>query len=404
MDSISTRIDFIKKLSKGTDKEIIMNTKSRDLKKKKCNFREIIKQLGGRLEYIKSGSFGHTFKGTVDPNDRDNEDEMSYAVKIVGYPKREIYGKPKDIKRPENAEILMLKVLREFVEKQMTPHITLPIVTFNTSIKPFVKLEEDPDIKDKIIPYAKYKLFVDKYHEGNFHKNASVLVSEWANRGDLHNFIKKKYREKTRLQFVHWQVIFFQILSVLAIIQGKYPAFRHNDLKANNILVQEIKTRKKDPYFIYCINKVIYKVPNIGYIIKLWDFDFATIPGVVDNNKVQAEWTSSHNVKPIQNRYYDVHYFFNTLIHKGFLPKFMTSSLIDNKIKSFIDRILPKKFREGKYVTKKWRIRVNEEYMTPEYILSKDPLFKDFKIDSYHKDFQDTQECVDHFKWSGKND
>ena len=45
----------------------------------------------------------------------------------------------------------------------------------------------------------------------------------------------------TKLTVKEWRVMFFQILSVLAIIQTKYPTFRHNDLKANNILIQKIQ-------------------------------------------------------------------------------------------------------------------------------------------------------------------
>ena len=46
---------------------------------------ETIKELGGKLLYIKSGSTGHTFKG-VHPEDSEKN---SYAVKIVAYPKKE---------------------------------------------------------------------------------------------------------------------------------------------------------------------------------------------------------------------------------------------------------------------------------------------------------------------------
>ena len=103
-------------------------------------------------------------------------------------------------------------------------------------------------------------------------------------------------------------MIFFQILSVLAVIQNKYPGFRHNDMKANNILVQLIPVSKKKNKFMYKINKQNYIVPNIGFQLKLWDFDFACIPDLIDNSKVSAEWTTAININPEQNRYYDIHY------------------------------------------------------------------------------------------------
>ncbi|MFM7977758.1 MAG: hypothetical protein ACKPKO_00440 [Candidatus Fonsibacter sp.] len=118
-----------------------------------------------------------------------------------------------------------------------------------------------------------------------------------------------------------WRTLIFQLVSVLAVIHNKYPGFRH-DLKANNIFVQRIDSRKKNNYFLYKLNlgnqKYEFLVPNIGIQIKLWDFDFACIPGIVDNSKVASDWTDKINVKPKQNRYYDLHYFFNTLTKKGF--------------------------------------------------------------------------------------
>ena len=61
------------------------------------------------------------------------------------------------------------------------------------------------------------------------------------------------------------------------------------------------------------INDIIYVIPNIGFQIKLWDFDFACIEGVVNNSKVNAKWTDKINVSYGKNQYYDIHYFFNNL-------------------------------------------------------------------------------------------
>ena len=66
------------------------------LPKKYLDFNKTIKELGGKLLYIKSGSTGHTFKG-VHPDDSDLN---NYAVKIVAYPKKENYGDLFNSKRP----------------------------------------------------------------------------------------------------------------------------------------------------------------------------------------------------------------------------------------------------------------------------------------------------------------
>jgi hypothetical protein len=148
-------------------------------------------------------------------------------------------------------------------------------------------------------------------------------------------------------------------------------------MKANNILVHKIETSKVHYKFKYKINNQVYIVPNIGIQIQLWDFDFACIPGIVDNSKVEADWTDKINIKPEQNRYYDVHYFFNTLTKKGFFPEFWTEEEIPEKIREFVRRIIPEKYaKEGKYVTDRGRLLINDEYTTPDNILKNDPLFK----------------------------
>lgn len=388
-DSIPFRIDFIKELLNGKgikslidfdetgteyftgkvgDGELSNDTRY-VLNKKLYNFHDIINQIGGKLTYIKSGTSGHTFKGMV----AEQGININYAVKVVAYPKKSKYGDMNNIKRPENAELMMIKLLGYFVVMRQSPHIVLPIVTFNTSIKPFVNLIETGHVKnDK----KKYTEFVEKYNKDYYYDHVSILISEWANKGDLLEFFRNYYKQ---FQLIHWQVFFFQLISVLAIIQDKYPTFRHNDLKANNILVHKVE-KKRSKKLSYTICGYKYVLPSIGYIIKLWDFDFACIPGIVDNAKVNAEWTNEINVKPEQNRYYDLHYFFNTLIKKGFFPQLMEDPEISPEVKQFILRIVPKPYQVSKkYVTPRGRFLDKKEFCTPDEVLKNDPFFKQFR-------------------------
>lgn len=338
--------------------------------KKYLDFNKVICKLGGKLLYIKSGSTGHTFKGVhIEKSDKPN-----YAVKVVAYPKKEHYGGMYSVNRPENAELLMIQLLAQFVKSKQTPHIVLPITTFNTSIKTFTNLG-----KEEIVDNKKYDQFVKRYRKGEYYDKVSILISEWANNGDLLDYLRKNYKS---LGLREWRVLMFQIISVLAIIQAKYPSFRHNDMKANNILIHKIGKNKVSKYnkYQYKINGQKYIVPNIGYQIKLWDFDFATIPGLVDNSKVQAEWTTKININPEKNRYYDIHYFMNTLTRKGFFPEFWEGDNVPKKIKEFFMRVVPDKYRKGDNVSERGRILVNDEYITPDEILKSDPLFKVMRL------------------------
>jgi len=387
---IPERINVINKMLQGKNVESILDTKSssetdqsksediRDLMPKKyIDFSKAISELGGKLLYIKSGSTGHTFKGVYPPlEDGTNDLRKSYAVKIVAYPKKENYGDMYNIKRPENAELMMIKLLSQFVRNSETPHIVLPIATFNTSIKPFLSLA-----KSNLVDSKKFDQFLEKYQNGEYYQNVSVLISEWANGGDLLDYLRKHYKS---FKIRHWRTIFYQFLSVLAIIQAKYPAFRHNDMKANNLLINLIDMSKKK--YKYIINGQSYIVPNIGFQIKLWDFDFACIPKLVNNSKVEAEWTNKINITPHQNRYYDIHYFFNTLSRKGFFPEFWTEPEIPEKVKEFVNRVIPEKYKSGKLVSEKGRILVNDEYLIADEILKNDLFFKVMRENLKEKD------------------
>ena len=403
-DTIPFRLDFIRSLMDGKTLDPIVdldqahnteyfvnpngyiagNTKADDesndtrfvLNKKVHNFYKVINDIGGQLLYVKSGTTGHTFKGIVQLDDGGT---INYAVKVCAYPKREKYGDIYDVRRPENAEIKMIRLLSYFVINKQTPHIVLPLGTFNTSIKPFVSLVEQGIIganktggkADKT--NQKYIEFVEKYKRGEYPDQVSVLISEWANRGDLLDFIRKNYREFTPR---HWKVFFFQFVSTLAVIHSKFPGFRHNDLKANNILVHKVNNRQGT----YTVAGYKYNVPPIGYRIKLWDFDFACIPGIVENAKVSAEWTNDINVKPVQNRYYDLHYFFNTLIKKGFFPQFLEDPIIPKEAQEFVFRVVPPNLQTGQYITDKGRILTNTEYILPADIIRNDIYFNEFRV------------------------
>ncbi len=394
-DSIPTRIQSIKDLLNGKDLEPLVNFDSTDtenfvckkpnddesrdsydtrvvLKKKIYDFNNIISQMGGTLKYIKSGTTGHTFKGISE------DGKLEYAVKVVAYPKKERYGSINDVRRPENAELMMLKLLSMFIVKKQTPHLIIPYGTFNTNIDTFINSTKLDKIDNKNDKNERYKEFIDRYNDGDFSSTVSILISEWANRGDFLDYMRHNYKD---FKLMHWKVFFFQILSVLAIIQSKYPAFRHNDMKANNILIQKIDLKKE--YYRYLVVGMKYKVPNVGYQIKLWDFDFSCIPGIVDNIKVSSKWTKKINITPEQNRYYDIHYFFNTLIRKGFFPQILTDPVVPKEVKDFIGRVVPPKYKDNPdFIHEKGRILINEEYTTPDELLKKDVFFAEFRSEN----------------------
>ena len=347
----------------------------KNVRKETANFSSIMNHADIRFKYIKSGSSGHTFRAY------DTTGSIQFAVKVVAYQRGVSKYGIHDKKRPENAEILMLKALSYFVANGKTPHITLLISCFNTSITHFINI---PDINKSINKerYKRYHQFIEKYEKEQFEDLVSVLISEWCDMGDLLDYIRSNYK---KMDAMIWRVILFQLLSSLAMIHLKYPAFRHNDLKANNILLTSIKETPVSNYFEYSINYNLFCVPYIGFQIKLWDFDFACIPGLIDNAKVLHSWTDKINIKPVKNQYYDIHFFFNTLMCPAFFPHFNKPGAIPQEVKQFIYRVVPEDYRYGSKsgnidTEGKGRLLVNKELTTPFKIITTDEFFRPFRI------------------------
>lgn len=391
------RIDFVRNILDGTKLKPMVdfnnvNTESSSiirLNKKIMDVRELFTSMNVKLKYLKSGTTGHTFKAIskIDKN-------VAFAVKVCAYPK-DGYGGMHNMSRPENTELRMLSELSNFVIKKYTPHFVLPIGTLNTPITNFIKVPKTminlDDEKNEM-----YKKFIEKYYKGEYEDFVSVLISEWCNGGDLLDYIRKNY---SSMRLRDWVVIIFQILFTLARVQQDFPAFRHNDMKANNILVEltDIKRNRPDCRYCYQLNNTRFIIPNINLQIKIWDFDFACIDGYIENNKVNSDWTKKLNITKRENKYYDMHYFFNTLITKRFFPQFYDGGAPDEII-DFIHRIIPEKFRGNgkrlnkhckiyvddngcrKYVNEKGRIQVDTEYTTPAKVITEDPLFEKYRF------------------------
>lgn len=372
-----TRIEFVKSLLHGNQLRPMIdfdnfNTETainERLNKKMMSANELFSSMNVKLKYLKSGTTGHTFKA-VSKTHKD----VAFAVKVCAYPKDD-YGAMNNSARPENAELRMLKLLSLFVVKKWTPHFVLPIGTFNTRITHFIDVKKSKiDLADR--KNDLYKKFIERYQNEEFEDLVSVLISEWCNGGDLLEYIRKNYEKMT---LKHWIVIIFQILFSLARVHIEHPSFRHNDMKANNILVQLTDIKSDCSKYRYSLGNTKFYIPNINLQIKIWDFDFACINGIINNNKVDADWTKKLNITSKKNRYYDMHYFFNTLIDKKFFPQFYEGG-VPQEIIDFVHRIIPEKFRTGsKYVNKRGRILVDEEFVTPYKVIMTDQLFEKYR-------------------------
>jgi len=252
-------------------------------------------------------------------------------------------------------DIKIAQLLNEHAIEKITPHILLPYTAFITEIKPFVNLIDKNIVnkKDK-----QYKKLIKNYHDNKYRDIGTVLISEIATEGDLLNFIKNNYRT---FSIKTWKILFFQVVSTLAVIQNTLPSFLHDDFTSGDILLTKVKKKKKNRKFMYVINKNKYIVPIIEYQIKLWNFDSSSMS--IKNN---------HSY----NKYRDLHYFCNALIDKY---QYLNMSYIPSEVVQFLTRIVPNKYKTGKHVTASGHIKNNIEYTTPNKVLTKDRFFNEFK-------------------------
>jgi hypothetical protein len=217
---------------------------------------------------------------------------------------------------------------------------------------------------------------------------SKVLMMEWADLGDLTDYIQANCRKWT---IETWRALFFQMLAMLASIQEYYPSFRHNDLSLANILVQstrktELGENEQPGYYKYTINGKEYYVPDVGFRILLTDFDYASIKqNGIWNEKINTEHTRKFGVLADENPSFDCHMMFNWLIvwtlklYKyeddiigvlGEVKKFLYG-LIEDKYRGLLNRNLKHtRLRNGKKVIDRF---------IPKNILQTNPMFENYR-------------------------
>jgi hypothetical protein len=219
---------------------------------------------------------------------------------------------------------------------------------------------------------------------------AKVIMTEWATLGELGDYIKANWIKWSKET---WSVLLFQMLAMLALIQEKYPTFRHNDLSLSNILVQITRIKPLDEteysgYYKYTIFGKTYCVPDIGFRVLLADFDYAIIKELdIMNNKVDNKFTKKYGAVSDFNQSFDCHMMLNWLSvwvlklhnYNDFnKPPFNIAHIkdfiyevIDNEFRGFNNRYINyTRLRNGKRVLEK---------VIPKNILENNSLFERFR-------------------------
>jgi len=402
--NIESFVDFESKATESfKDKHVCQKGNCKDINciipRQVMDLKEMVSNMDLKLFYINSGSTGHTFQAMILKRDEMGEivknndgynifdNKMSFAFKVIAYPKLH-YGIADNMDRPENVELRIIKLLSAMVLGGETPHLIIPVSVFKTSITPFLNTTTifiDVNAKKNEL----YKEFIENYKNGKLEDHVSVLVSEWAEAGDLMNYIYDNYKKMSENV---WKVILFQVIYTLARIHLRYPQFRHNDLKSNNVLLQKIQfvdsNSSHENKFLYAYResksakiRYTFQVPNIGLQAKIWDYDFSCIGDLIKNSKVESAWARDEvKITSEKNQYYDLHYFINTISDREIYREF--DKYVPLVIRNFISRIVPEKYHintKTPNLTKNGRLAIFDEYTTPAIIIKTDPLFEDFR-------------------------
>ena len=182
--------------------------------------------------------------------------------------------------------------------------------------------------------------------------NMSILYTQYANNGNLLEFLKKN---KDKLLPIHFRTIVTQVLYNLYRINKKYPTFRHNDLHLENIL---INTSKPSRIKLLKINNTQFKVHDIGLQTLISDFGLSMIKGTKNPEiDVDPAWYKKHSGISQNSHYlYDAHCFLTrmraTIKVHGIQSGFETVA--------FIERILPMEYLyKDSYKVYDHRLRVS---------------------------------------------
>jgi serine/threonine protein kinase len=331
----------------------------------RCRVLDILEKLAD-IKEIGAGSYGVAHlvcspKGNC--LNGDNKYVLSYSIKEVKYQNLGTYNiLLENPDRYENAEIRMLQFLSALVFSKATPHINLPIMSFICQPSPHLSDRQDVELSPK-----------------------RYIVSELADYGNMYSFINSKFKQWRNNPNV-WKVLFFQILSTLSIIHKYYPNFLHNDFKPDNLLVRSTQNNPNSlngGYFKYIVNGITYYLPDVGFQVLLWDFDFSCIAGVIDNDKLIVMIDEEDaNLTCHRNQYYDIHMCF------GFLNRLWGDSMPDETVEWLNEYLLTDQILSSESDE---RILESIEYTTPTALLDND-FFDQFRytpsstvkiIDSY---------------------
>ena len=280
---------------------------------------------------------------------------------------------------PHDIEIRYLRVLADFVVRDVTPHVTLPIGR---------TIVDAPMLK-KLFPtiYIPKDAINVKFH---------VILSEYAEKT-----LTAAVRSKTLTPY-EMKCVLFQVVYSLAAIQKDIPYFRHHDLHISNVLLQSIDADAIQQTFpnrticsSYAVNGCTYyhKLVHCQWRALLWDMYFSSA-----GTGNHIAYMASSSKKANDGAYADLHKLFDSLFYMlQHLPASYRSSLIE--LEDFIHWMVPDNLKcMSKKLTYKQKAALKlgtvRPEVTPMNVLETHAYFKELQIMPHKIKIIKTYSCV----------
>lgn len=328
------------------------------------NFDNLFQKMKWKLCYYMSNTYHHNF------HIKENYKKYLMAKVIPIFTTYDI----NDNTNYHNVDYLMPKFLHSQFKN-------LLVVKYHASLKTNIDTVNIPISidKDKFGFYAK---FINNYINDNdkYHNQVMTNICDTYKYGNLFDYLKENSRS---MSVEIWISILFQAFFNLALIQSKYPSFKHNDFKASNIYLGEDpnyidNTDNIDNYASCRLPGQKFRIKRSKFLISIHNFQFSSINGIIENSFITENWLKKLNVTSIPNKYIDIHYFCISLLY-WCKEKYIS---LPKEINDFLHRVVPKKYRYGSLnvIKKTLRIIVNDEYTTPYNVIVGDKLFKNIHL------------------------
>ena len=191
-------------------------------------------------------------------------DDYPVSIKINFYKYNDT--KINSLDTPINNDSLLSYLLSQLVLNKETNHILLPILNIDMLFTDIEHIIKTDNCYEKII-------FAINNNE------ISNICCLQLREQFFKIMVLEDYLSKNKCSY---KGLIFQVVHTLAVLQTKYPGFRHNNLLLKNIVIYLKKPN--DEYIIYNnFNKKSHEkfyVPNIGFDIKITNFENTIIPNL----------------------------------------------------------------------------------------------------------------------------